>query len=93
MAEDDDFSGSVAWEGVTHPTSLEHASLNDPSSSIYDDHSPPETATVPITPAPSTSHRLSVQVKDSKVELEGTKDTFVSYLVTAIVRGLSSWRH
>lgn len=100
-AEDGDDFGSVAWEtaptaapaaaqepfaasqgdvqDLTQYSSLGHDYQSDPtsivaSSSQADPH--PSLANTPV---------HSAQVKDGKVELEGTSETFVSYLVTAKV--------
>ncbi|KAM0753244.1 hypothetical protein T439DRAFT_323887 [Meredithblackwellia eburnea MCA 4105] len=84
MLQEDDQYASVAWE--TTP---------DDSNSAYT-HSQPSipdhnrtASTSSHTRQPSVSDRnlasfvTNVQVKDAKTELEGTKDTFVSYAVAA----------
>jgi hypothetical protein len=95
---DDDFSHSVAWEINPQPPS----STNNLSSSTTDledvtDYSPPGPSTTTNQPSSSSTkpnQSTTVQVRDGKIELEGTKDMFVSYLVTATVsrqlRGLPS---
>lgn len=87
---DDEFSHSVAWETNPQP----HSTTTDLSSSQADledvtDYSPTAPPATSNQPGPSSSSKSSqtttVQVKDGKIELEGTKDMFVSYLVTATV--------
>ncbi|KWU41898.1 hypothetical protein RHOSPDRAFT_30300 [Rhodotorula sp. JG-1b] len=64
-----DFSGSVAWESAHPPPSAPPSSTSAP---------PP-----PPPPPPGHQGVWDVHVRDGKVELEGTSDTFVSYLVSA----------
>lgn len=86
MMDDTEAFDSVRWE--TTPAQEDPASE---SRSPYRSHEPQpssssSTAHPPDALATSVSH---VQVKDAKTELEGTKDTFVSYLVSAKVS--ASW--
>jgi len=80
--EDEDFSQSIAWD--TNPPQPVAPSTSSPYSAYT-------TAPTPTTTQqPTTTQRVSsASVKDGKIELEGTSDMFVSYLVTAIVRSLS----
>ncbi|GAA6041617.1 hypothetical protein JCM8097_007770 [Rhodosporidiobolus ruineniae] len=111
LHDDDDFSGSVAWE-TGAPASSTSASTEQGHSAQqgtgghgqHDDSAPSAYSSYPLTspalnaedhlnpasPRPdshsnhnSTQVIQDAQVKDGKVELEGTSDTFVSYLVTA----------
>lgn len=96
----DDF-GSVAWDTPTASggAAARGASTSDAavaaSSSMHDVASytsPRQQQGQSASAGPSTSGMTgvhSVQVKDGKVELEGTSDTFVSYLVTAKVNAKS----
>lgn len=96
-ADGDDF-GSVAWEtaptaaaqeplaasqgdlqDVTQYQSLGHDYQSDPTSIVASSSHPDPHPSLANTPV------HSAQVKDGKVELEGTSETFVSYLVTAKV--------
>lgn len=86
--DEEDFGASVAWE--SGPSTSAPAPFDDVTD--YSDDLPRAS---PSQPAPSSappaqsprelSTRTSVEVKDSQVELEGTKDMFVSYLVAAKV--------
>ena len=86
---DDDLSHSVAWETNPQPPSA----ADDLTSSTTDledvtDYSPPGPSTTtnqPSTSSTKPNQQTVVNVKDGKIELEGTKDMFVSYLVTATV--------
>lgn len=94
----DDF-GSVAWETAPSPAApsgglgASHDDLQDLTQyhSLDRDHVPNPSSVVASSsqqdPHPSLANTPvhSVQVKEGKVELEGTSETFVSYLVTAKV--------
>lgn len=100
-AGDGDDFGSVAWEtaptataseplaasqgdlqDVTQYQSLGHDYQSDPTSIVASSSHPDPHPSLANTPV------YSAQVKDGKVELEGTSETFVSYLVTAKVSSL-----
>ena len=95
-ADDGDDFGSVAWDNPRHDSTTERedtyinsAGTNQfqqqqqaSSSSPASHQNRPTSNSNPIS---LTTAVHSVQVKDGKVELEGTSDTFVSYLVTAKV--------
>lgn len=96
----DDF-GSVAWETAPTPAvSSSSNALGASQDNLQDltqyhsldrDHDPNPTPVVASSSQPDPHPSLantpvhSVQVKEGKVELEGTSETFVSYLVTAKV--------
>ncbi|ORY80271.1 hypothetical protein BCR35DRAFT_279224 [Leucosporidium creatinivorum] len=96
-AGDGDDFGSVAWETAptastaAEPLSASQGDLQDVTQyqSLGYDHQSDPTSVVASSshpdPHPSLSNTPvhSAQVKDGKVELEGTSETFVSYLVTA----------
>lgn len=89
---DDDFSHSVAWEStpqqITTDTDLSPTQADLEDVTDYSAPAPASTTNQPTTSSSiKPSQSCTVQVKDGKIELEGTKDMFVSYLVTATVSG------
>lgn len=91
MDHEEDF-GSVAWETPTpsgEPLSSSHH--EDVATELADASPSVVAATTSEAPDPLSWGKtaLQVEVRDAVVELEGTKDMFVSYLVTAKVSLLS----
>lgn len=70
MDHEDDFGGSVTWDNVS-------TGAENPTQAAYDSTAPSATPSAPL-----TSSSTKITVTRPKVELEGTKDTFVSYLVS-----------
>lgn len=106
--DDGDDFGSVAWETRPHHDASTATPALDPADNhaTYTSSNQHGTGTTSTSnyhnyganaaTSPSSTHLTtavhSVQVKDGKIELEGTSDTFVSYLVSAKVSPALSLR-